>query len=88
MAVCRKRFLAEKSTRIKDRRGVPRRSSHKAPQCGAFRRVSYRRRFFSFEKIPPWFCCKRLLPQEIPAAFTAVYGLLRDLEEVWNKRTD
>ena len=36
MTVCRKRWLTEKSTRIKDRRGVPRRSGHKAPQCGAF----------------------------------------------------
>lgn len=36
MAVCRKRFLAEKSTRIKDRRGVPRRSSHKPRSAGLF----------------------------------------------------
>ena len=75
-------------SKIKGRSRKRPRPGHKAPQCGAFRRVSYRRRFCSFEKIPPWFCCKRLLPQEIPAAFTAVYGLLRDLEEVWNKRTD
>lgn len=32
------------STRIKNRRGEPRRSGHKAPQCGAFPRFRYRRR--------------------------------------------
>ena len=32
------------STRIKDRRGEPRRSGHKAPQCGAFLGFRYRRR--------------------------------------------
>lgn len=30
-------------TRIKDRRGEPRRSSHKAPQCGAFFGFRHRR---------------------------------------------
>ena len=32
------------STRIKERRGEPRRSGHKAPQCGAFPGFGYRRR--------------------------------------------
>ena len=73
-----------KSTRIKDRRGVPRRPGLK-PAVRGFRKGFILPSVFRFEKIPPWFCCKRLLLQGIPAAFTAVYGLLRDLEEIWNK---
>ena len=44
--------------------------------------------FAALKKIHRGAVVRDLLPQGIPAAFTAVYGLLRDLEEVWNKRTD
>lgn len=88
MTVCRKRWLTEKSTRIKDRRGVPRRPGHKAPQCGAFEGFHTAVGFAALKKIRRGAVVRDLLPQGIPAAFTAVYGLLRDLEEVWNKRTD
>ena len=69
------------STRIKDRRGEPRRSSHKAPQCGAFRLLRYRRSERPFFILERWYFKKRPMYQGIPPFWSTVVGKEQDMKE-------